>query len=154
MAWPDWIPQWLRRAPEPVFIPTVEPLGTLTVEQILMGRQFDQRYKREFTPTVEANAAELVRRVNLLLGQYGQTPKVNSGWRPFAVNQAVGGAERSAHLVGQAVDLSDPDRPLQRWISRNLHELERAELWAEDFAATKTWVHLQTRRASTLLFKP
>lgn len=153
MDLPAWIPLWLRRPPEPVFVPVV-PLGTLTVEQVLMGRQNDQRYSHEFTPTIAANVTELVRRVNLLLGQYGKTPKVNSGWRPPAVNTAVGGAKGSAHLTGQAVDLSDPTQSLQHWIAANLHELELAGLWAESFEATPTWCHLQSRRASTLLFKP
>lgn len=152
MAWPAWIPQWLRRAPEPVV--HAPPLGTLTIEQYMMGRDNDQRYQAECTLAVQANAIELVRRVNLLLGRYGATPAVNSGWRPAAINKSVGGAKGSAHLTGEAVDLRDDAGKLKAWIEANLYELERAGLWMEDPAHTKTWAHLQTRRASTLIFKP
>lgn len=152
MPWPEWLPAWLRRAPGPVVV--APPVGALTVDQILMGRDNDQRYQAECTAAVRVNAAELVRRVNLLLGEYGSTPAVNSGWRPRAVNASVGGAQGSAHITGEAVDLRDDAGKLKAWIEANLYQLEKAGLWMELPAATPTWCHLQTRRASSLIFKP
>jgi hypothetical protein len=152
MGWSDWIPKWLQR-PAPA-VPPAPLLGALTVDQYLMGRDNDQRYQAECTPAVRANAAELVRRVNLLLGKYGHTPAVNSGWRPAAINRSVGGAKGSAHLTGQAVDLADRDQALQTWCLENIAELEAAGLWCEDFAYTKTWVHWQSRPAANRIFKP
>ena len=50
----------------------------------------------------------------------------------------------SQHLYCRAGDVSDKDNKLKNWITENLWVLEKCNLWCEDFAATKTWVHFQT----------
>jgi hypothetical protein len=108
-----------------------------------MGR--DLHYTDALTPEIEGNALELIDRVNLLLDSFGETRKVNSGWRPPEVNaKTVGAALKSKHMTGRAVDLADPDGDLDQWCLENENELVRLQLWQEHPAATKGWCHLQS----------
>ena len=108
-----------------------------------MGR--DAKYPQELTGEIEANALELLDRVNLLLQSFGEERKVNSGWRPPEVNaRTPGSAQKSKHMTGQAVDLADPDGDLDEWCMENASELERLQLWQEHPASTKNWCHLQS----------
>ena len=141
MGWSDWIPKWLQKAPVPVQVET--KLGTLTLAAYWMGR--DAMYPAEWSYQVHDNAVELLRRVNLLLGQYGSTPAVNSGWRPASVNAAAGGAAHSLHLTGEAVDLADRDGALKYWCMSHLSILADCGLWMENGTATPTWCHLQSK---------
>lgn len=49
----------------------------------------------------------------------------------------------SLHLIGAALDFSDPSRVLQTWISTHLDVAESLEIYFEDFRSTPDWVHLQ-----------
>lgn len=49
---------------------------------------------------------------------------------------------KSQHLIGAAVDISDPKRELQRWIMRNLEIVEKLDLYFEHFDASPTWTHV------------
>jgi hypothetical protein len=49
----------------------------------------------------------------------------------------------SYHLIGAALDISDPHQVLQRWILDHLELMEVHDLYFESFDATKTWVHFQ-----------
>ena len=111
----------------------------------------DKLYSQELTPDIVRNAEVTVQRANLLLSEFrhdtGDTEirKVNSGWRPAAVNAATAGAAtRSKHMTGQAVDISDPEGDLDEWCLAHLEVLERIGLWLEHPSATKNWSHLQT----------
>lgn len=42
---------------------------------------------------------------------YGSAIRVNSGYRCFSLNKAVGGASMSNHLIGAAADISCSDMP-------------------------------------------
>ncbi len=108
-----------------------------------MGR--DAKYAEELTPEIEANAVELIDRVNFLLKSFGEPRTVNSGWRPPEVNaKTAGSALKSKHMTGQAVDLADPDGDLDEWCMDHASELERLQLWQEHPASTKGWCHLQS----------
>ncbi len=109
-----------------------------------MGR--DEKYPEELTGEIEANAAELLGRVNNLLAALGWAdPDVRSGWRPHAINDATSNAAaHSKHLTGQAIDLADPDRSLARAIKLEPDVLVQFGLFAEDFRWTPSWVHLQS----------
>ena len=73
---------------------------------------------------------------------------VTSGWRPVDFNATVPGAKpRSLHITCEAIDLHDPDGDLDEWLitpdgQRVLTDLV---LWHESPAATKGWVHVQTK---------
>lgn len=125
----------------------------LTMPDYWMGR--DKQFAGDLKPFIAANARELVRRVNELLQEfYSAMPQaidrtVNSGWRPPAVNAGVRNAARtSAHLTGEAVDLSDDDEVLDAWINSpaGLDALVRCDLYAEHRDYTPRWAHLQTRK--------
>ena len=128
----------------------------ITVEQYWMGRE--REFAADLTPEVTENAHFLVERVNLVLARAALEHvfpaadlrtghPIASGWRPKAVNNAGGTANRtSKHIIGCAIDLRDrlPDRPLARWCLRNRHVLEEAGLWMPDPRWTPSWIHLQS----------
>ena len=122
----------------------------LTLKDYYQGR--DVQFAPELTREIQANAAETLHRVNLLLLDfYRANPRaairsVNSGWRPVAVNRGVqNAAQRSHHLTAKACDLSDDDGNLDRWLLTNAGQssLVRIELWMEDPTATPRWCHVQ-----------
>lgn len=82
---------------------------------------------------------------------YGKPMRIDSGYRCPKHNPKVGGALHSAHLTGEAADVEDFDSGLQAFCTPEI--LERCGLWAEDFAATPVWVHLQIRAAAARIFK-
>ena len=109
-----------------------------------MGR--DVKYASDLTDEIEANATELLGRVNDLLAALGLPDKeVRSGWRPQGVNDATANsAKTSNHLTGKAVDLADNDRSLTKAILREPEVLAQFNLYMEDARYTPTWVHLQS----------
>ena len=125
----------------------------LTINDYWMGR--DSKYRDEMTELIQSNAAETVRRLNLLLLAYEEDTglplpmkdgsHVASGWRPLAVNDATSNAAaHSKHITGQGGDIYDPERDLARWVMAHQAILEQIGLWCEDFGWTPTWVHGQT----------
>lgn len=135
---------------------------SITLAQFWMGR--DKTHASELTPEIRANAAETVRRVNLLLAAAGLVRGVNSGWRPAGINAGTpGAAKRSKHLLGLACDLADADGKLDAWCMANLPVLAKIGLWLEHPAATKNparfgegWCHVQTvpPRSGNRVFMP
>lgn len=121
----------------------------ITLDDYKMGR--DKQFPSEWTDEVEANAVELLRRVNALLEELGYAnPVVSSGFRPAAVNAATAGsAKHSNHMMGLAIDIRDEaDQPLANVLLNTLELLEKHELWMESPDNTKgkytPWVHLQS----------
>lgn len=119
-------------------------------------------------PEHRANARILLERVNTLLERAerdGVTLDINpyththvsgkgeGGWR---LPQATTGAPNSAHKVGQAVDIYDPDGDLDDWCLDNQDSLVMLGLYLEHPAATKGWCHLGTRapRSGKRVFYP
>jgi hypothetical protein len=104
-------------------------------------------YADEWTFEVKQNAAELITRVNLLLKDLKvTTTRITSGWRPREINQRIGGAPRSYHITGQAVDLRDNEgQDFSKILISNKHLLHRHQLWMENPSFTRgntNWVHL------------
>lgn len=137
----------------------------ITLADYWMGR--DRQYPAELTDDIKSNALDTVGRVNLLLFNAAKDGLVliasnkrnlvNSGWRPAAVNAATkGAAPRSRHMLGQAVDISDPTGTLDAWGMENLNELAAIGLWMEHPDATPGWCHLQTvpPRSGNRVFHP
>lgn len=135
----------------------------ISLADYLMGRQFS--HADEFSPLIERNGAETVRRANLILNEfYAVFPKaaprrVNSGWRPPSLNAQVrNAAVKSKHMTGEAVDLSDDDEALDIWIEspQGLMALERYGVWVEARVATPRWAHLQivAPRSGRRIFHP
>ena len=115
----------------------------LSIQDYWMGR--DRKYPDSLTQEIEGNALELIARANLLLKEFGQERKINSGWRPPEVNgKTPGAAPMSKHMQGLAIDLADPEGDLDEWCMDNLEALERIGLWMEHPACTKGWAHFQS----------
>lgn len=120
----------------------------ITLTDFWMGR--DRQYPDELTDEIRSNAAETVARANLLLSSYraltkdDEIRKVNSGWRPIGINAATpGAAPRSKHMLGQAIDISDPEGDLDEWAMDHPDILQSIGLWQEHPSATKSWAHFQ-----------
>lgn len=96
------------------------------------------------SPAVERNAAETARRVNILLGLFGQSRPLSSGFRDLDTNRNEGGADYSRHMYGMAADLVDKDGALKRWVKNHPEALVTADLWCEPFSLTPTWLHVQS----------
>lgn len=101
-------------------------------------------------------AGDLAPRITaMVVEQYGRRMPITSGYRTPEANKKAGGAPKSSHLEGMAVDLADPKGDLAKWILANQDELETNGLWMEDPASTKGWVHLQSRPVTgKRIFKP
>lgn len=124
------------------------------------SRYPDRLDSEELTPDVKDAALGLLGRVNRLLDELMvKEVDVTSGFRPSSVNAGVGGATKSAHMTGEAIDLmDDEDQSLAKSITKEL--LEKYDLYREDYDYTKgkytNWVHLQTRptKSGRRIFRP
>lgn len=121
-----------------------------TVDEYLMNR------KDGLTFELLDNAITTVDKVNQLLDAFGQQRKITSGYRPAAVNAAVGGAKLSNHMKCMACDLEDADGKLDEFCMANFAVLEKIGLWLEHPDATKGWCHVQTvpPRSKSRVFRP
>ena len=111
------------------------------IHEILMGRE--KEYPRD--KGLQMNLTRLLLAVNELRKVYAHPMIVTSGYRPGHYNRSAGGAQNSAHLTCEAVDISDSSRALTSWIMSNRWILDRCGLYMEDPRYTSSWVHLQTR---------
>jgi len=122
--------------------------GWVYVKEYITLDMYLNKHKNnpELDQTVINNAKELLKRVNSLFTEIGMDSWdiiVTSGWRPRAYNLSVGGARKSRHIKGQAIDLYDPTGQLYEILSRHLPKLTRRRLSLEDGRYTKGWVHIQ-----------
>ena len=115
----------------------------ITVQEYFMGR--DKEYPDDLTTDLRINAQETVIRINTLLGYFGESREIVSGWRPPAINATTkGAAPKSKHMTCQACDVRDDEGDLDAWCMDHLEILEKVGLWMEHPACTKNWTHLQT----------
>lgn len=115
------------------------------LDDLLKGRHLT--YSKEYTAEVAANLGKLVTAVNGLLEglEWEWNIGVSSGWRPVSINKKVGGAPKSAHIKGLAVDIFDfpPKLLTQKLLSpEGDKQLKKWGLWLEHPKFTSTWVHL------------
>lgn len=106
----------------------------------------------DFTPEVCYNAGKLIEKINCL----GFKPArllsscLRSRQSQIRIYKEKGITDKSkipfgsAHLTGEGVDIAD-NGDLQRWLKENVKKLKELGLYVEDFSATPTWVHIQSR---------
>ncbi len=114
-------------------------------------------FASEYDQEVKENAEDLLIKVNALVQELGLEYKgLNSGWRPSLYNVRIGGARRSRHTIGQAIDLTDRDGKIKAKIMSNPEVLRPYDMSMEHPSATRTWCHLQTPppRSGRLVFWP
>lgn len=120
----------------------------ITMDELLQGR--DKKYPNDFTDEIKENLEKLLPVMNIIRTAYGKPMIVNSGWRPAAINEATpGAAKNSAHCLGLACDIADPDGELMKWVLDNLELMKENGIYLEDFRYTNTWVHFGLRRPSS-----
>lgn len=112
----------------------------------------------EITPEFQANAKDLLAKVDKLLavaGRYGWEPTTNpstgnwisgqknGGWRP---QDCPIGASKSTHKQAQGIDIADPHGRLDKWLltDAGLDALVEIGLWIEHPGWTDGWCHLQS----------
>jgi len=97
------------------------------------------------TAPLELAANLLFLRIAGLLAELGvDMPAISSGYRSPEHNAKIGGAKKSLHTLGRAVDFKDPDHTLYKAIAQRPELLKKYRLWMEDGNSTPTWVHLDT----------
>lgn len=138
----------------------------ITKEEILMGRVKES----ELSSELKSNLEILLKKMNELRSKYGKPMKVTSGYRSkedqIRIYKDKGITDvskipmKSKHLYCQAVDISDPNKDLQKWCKQNESVLKEIGLWMEDFSATPNWVHFQAvpyaswKEGKSLWFNP
>lgn len=122
------------------------------------GKYKNRENHQELTSEHIANASSLITAVNRLLEELGiNMVEVSSGYRPVAVNSAIGGAKKSLHTKCLAVDLVDSDRSLIKAVVAKPELLRKYGLFVEDPASTPGWVHIDAGKRSdrpSRVFKP
>lgn len=112
----------------------------ISKDELLQGRNLT--YKDEYTKEISDNLDILLQKINVVRTAYGKPMKVNSGWRPAAINaNTPGAAKASKHTLGLAVDIADDNKDLWSWCLQNLELLSQLNLFLEDKRWCATWVH-------------
>lgn len=109
----------------------------------------------EIDLVTKRNLEDLIRKVNAL--GYQPPMRATSCLRSIADQQRINpSAMGSSHLYGCAVDISDTDGKLKKWLVANKNKLVECGLWMEDPESTKTWCHLTTQmpRSGKRIFIP
>ena len=116
----------------------------ITLQDYWMGR--DKGVPARADAPDRKNAAMTVQLANMLLLKFGEGRKVNSGWRPPAVNVATPNAAMNSKHTPAKISTADPDGDLDEWLmtAEGQAALVEIGLWMEHPAATKSWTHLQT----------
>lgn len=121
-----------------------------------MGRE--KLYPDDYTLDVKYAALDLIKRVNNLFEALRMPmAPLSSGWRPQAINIKIGGAKRSLHMLGKAVDLADKDGHVKKAVIEHPQLLLEFGLWMEHPDSTPSWCHLDTgirAHRSPRIFKP
>jgi hypothetical protein len=104
--------------------------------------------------SVYTKTAILLDRINMLFMDYKDPIIVQRGYRDAKLNAEVGGSKTSPHLTGEAVDLKDPTGKICLYCLNHLDLLKKWGLWMENPMKSPTWVHLQWREASQIVFNP
>lgn len=118
----------------------------ISMEELLSGNVLEDQ-----SQDIQDNLAILLERINKVRTAWGKPLIVTSGLRSMEHHLAIYAAKgitdksripmKSKHLVGAAVDLSDPDLELTEWLKANPKILEEAELWCEE--GNSNWTHCQ-----------
>ncbi len=94
------------------------------------------------TPEIAGNLDKLLVAINKVRSAWGKPLTVTSGLRSDADQARINPkAPKSKHLIGAAVDISDPSGALYDWLKANPEVLEDAGLWCEERQGG--WQHFQ-----------
>lgn len=126
----------------------------ISMSEILKGKKLEDQ-----SAEIQVNLAVLLEKINKIRALYGKSMTPSSGLRTmedhlriYKEKAAKAGVPfdeskvpmKSRHLYGQAVDIADPNKELQKWCKDHESDLASIGLWMEDFSATPNWCHFQT----------
>lgn len=141
------------KTPTPIVPPVASPTPPVipSVQHIKMQELLGTYALVAQSQEIQDNLAVLLDRVNEIRNEWGKSMTVTSGLRSMADHLRIYAAKditdqskipmKSRHLIGAAVDISDPDLALTAWLKANPTILENAQLWCEE--GNKNWVHFQ-----------
>ena len=140
-------PAGAATAPQPGKVRPTDPFSTRLTPHITLGELALGQEARRFTAQHQVDtAAELAAFLERVRSRFGKPIIITSGYRPAAINAAVGGASSSEHLYDEpgvgAVDFyvdGAPIQVVQDWCDRE---------WpcSLGYGAPKGFVHLGCRR--------
>jgi uncharacterized protein YcbK (DUF882 family) len=116
------------------------------------------------------NLLILLEKLNKVRAKYGKPMTVTSGYRSTKHHLEIYAKKgitdkskipmKSKHLFGQACDIYDPKKELQKWCKDNEKFLNEVGVWLESFEDTPNWVHFQSvpygswKEGKSIWFKP
>ena len=84
-------------------------------------------------------STNLVNLVQALRSSMNMPIRINSGYRDYAYNKAIGGAKNSKHMLGIAVDIAIPPGVTGMYMAAKLYQLG-----ARRIGIAPTFVHIDT----------
>jgi zinc D-Ala-D-Ala carboxypeptidase len=123
-----------------------------TLEELTVS-QSASRLGIDNSPTAQdlANLRELAQALEQVRALLGRPLLITSGYRSRQLNQAIGGAAHSAHMLGYAADfISPPQSPLDI-----CHAIARSPILFDQLIQEHDWVHFAistTNRRQLLTF--
>lgn len=108
------------------------------------GKYPDRMVNARPTQATLAHAFEIAPRITRLQMYWAKQLSISSGYRPAYINEKTkNAAKHSLHMICAACDIEDPTGELAKFCLADIPMLEHIELWVEDPAYTKGWVHVQ-----------
>lgn len=112
----------------------------ITLEELLQKKFIFKDLPKE----TQDNLMTLLERINKIRAAYGKPMSITSCLRTVADQQRINPkAMKSNHIIGAAVDISDPKGELDEWCVQNVKLLESIGLWMEHKDDTPNWSHFQ-----------
>jgi uncharacterized protein YcbK (DUF882 family) len=119
---------------------------------ITMDELLNHKYKLEDqSQEIQDNLTTLLDKVNQIRQAWGKPMTVTSGLRTMEDHLRIYAEKgitdkskipmKSKHLIGAAVDISDPDLSITKWLRSNPDLLGNADLYCEE--GNSNWVHFQ-----------
>lgn len=114
-----------------------------------------KRFNMSNEPNAEAkaNLRNIIKKIAQPIVDHFKKPlKINSGYRSPQVNVAVGGASKSQHVTGEAIDIEIEglsNKVLADWIDKNLeYDQLILEFYNPMEGVNSGWVHVSLRRTA------
>ena len=102
--------------------------------------RYDAR-RRPTTEQVKRNIYKLSQELDKIREEWGSAIIITSGYRSPAINRAIGGASRSQHITGKALDIKNVHGNIykfQKWLDANWND-------ALGYGAKRGFCHIDNR---------
>ena len=117
-------------------------MSSLITQHFTVGENLQNDRRRIPTDdTTKTNILKVMNELEKIRIDYGSPIKITSGYRPPAINKAVGGASQSRHIQGDAVDIA----PVSGDLSNFQEYIDRNWYGALGYGARRGFVHIDCR---------